>query len=67
MVECVIAIFLIPTIVSGFSDNCTPHYTVLIVLIGVAIVVYAVKGQSEYFTLDISPDVIIRVFSRYIG
>ena len=65
--ECVIAIFLIPTTVSGFSDNCTPHYTVLIVLIGVAIIVYAVKERPESFTLDISSDVIIRVFSRYIG
>ncbi|MFT5632224.1 MAG: putative membrane protein [Gammaproteobacteria bacterium] len=64
---CIITVFAIPAIVSAFSDNRTPRYPALIILIGVVMVGYAINGRPGAFTFETLPDVFMRVVGRYIG
>ena len=64
---CVISLLAIPAIISAFSDNRTPRYPALIILIGVVLVGYAVNGKTGAYNFDTLPDVFLRVVGRYIG
>ncbi len=64
---CIITVFAVPAIVSAFSDNRTPRYPALIILIGVVMVGYAINGRPGAFTFETLPDVFMRVVGRYIG
>ena len=52
---------------SAFSDNRTPRYPALIILIGVVMVGYAISERPGAFTFEALPDVFMRVIGRYIG
>ena len=50
-----------------FSDNRTPRYPALIILIGVVMVGYAISERPGAFTFEALPDVFMRVIGQYIG
>ena len=64
---CIVTAFSIPAIVSAFSDNRTPRYPALIILIGVVMVGYAINERPGAFTFETLPDVFMRVIGRYLS
>jgi len=64
---CVVSVLSIPAIVSAFSDNRTPRYPALIILIGVVMIGYAVNERPGAYNFDSLPDVFLKVVGRYIG
>ncbi|MCO4847720.1 MAG: hypothetical protein KC448_07075 [Yoonia sp.] len=67
VIGCIITVFSIPAIVSAFSDNRTPRYPALIILIGVVMAGYAINERPGAYTFETVPDVFMRVVSRYLG
>lgn len=67
VIGCIITAFSIPAIVSAFSDDRTPRYPAMIILIGVVMILYAVNARPGAFTFDTVPDVFAKVIGRYIG
>jgi hypothetical protein len=63
----IVTAFSIPAMVSAFSDNRTPRYPALIILIGVVMIGYAMNERPSAYTFETLPDVFLRVISRYLG
>ncbi len=61
VVGVVISIFAIPAIMSAFLDGRAPRAPALIILIGAAMIGYAVKERPNSYTLASVPDVFMRV------
>lgn len=64
---CIVTALSVPAIVSAFSDERTPRYPALIILIGVVMMTYAINGRPGAFNFDTLPDVFAKVIGRYIG
>ena len=62
----VIAAFSIPSILSAFSDSRAPRASVLTILIGGGLILYAVQTHPGGYTFDQSPDVFMGVLRRFM-
>ena len=61
----VIAAFSIPSILSAISDSRAPRASALTVLIGGALILYAVQTKPGGYELGEVPDVFVNVVGRY--
>lgn len=65
VVGLIISAFSVPSILSALSDSRAPRASALTILIGGALVLYAIQtGQGGYGLAEI-PDVFVRVIARY--
>ncbi|MDF3414606.1 hypothetical protein HKX54_09090 [Sulfitobacter sp. M57] len=62
----VIAAFSIPSILSAFSDKRAPRASALTILIGGALILYAVQTKPGGYTFAQLPDVLVAVLARYL-
>jgi hypothetical protein len=62
----VIAGFSVPSILSALSDRRAPRASSLTVLIGGALILYAVEAKPNGYTLEQVPDVFVSVAARYL-
>ncbi|EDZ41155.1 MAG: hypothetical protein P8P65_01885 [Planktotalea sp.] len=63
----VIAGFSIPAIVSAFSDSRAPRAASLMVLLGGALIAWALTTKPGGYTLEQIPDVFIKVTRALLG
>ena len=63
----VIAGFSIPAIVSAFSDSRAPRAASLMVLLGGALIAWALATKPGGYTLEQIPDVFIKVTRALLG
>ncbi|MFC6639558.1 hypothetical protein GV827_12280 [Sulfitobacter sp. JBTF-M27] len=61
----VVAAFSIPSILSAISDSRAPRASALTVLIGGALILYAVQSKPGGYELGEVPDVFVSVVGRY--
>ncbi|KIN62441.1 50S ribosomal protein L35 [Sulfitobacter noctilucicola] len=62
----VVAAFSIPSILSALSDRRAPRASALTVLIGGALILYAMQNKPGGYTLSQVPDVFVGVAARYL-
>lgn len=62
----IIAAFSIPSILSAFSDRRTPRASAITILIGGALVIYAIQGKPGGYAIDEVPDVFVKVVAQFI-
>lgn len=60
----VIAAFSIPSILSALSDSRAPRASALTVLIGGALILFAVQTKPQGYALDEVPDTFVRVMRQ---
>ena len=63
----VIVVFSIPSILSAFSDRRAPRASLVTVLIGGGLVVYAMQVQPGGYALTEIPDAFLRVVGQFIN
>lgn len=61
----VIAAFSVPSILSAVSDRRAPRASALTVLIGGALILYAMQSRPGGYELSDIPDVFVSVVARY--
>ena len=62
----VIAAFSVPSILSALSDRRAPRASALTVLIGGALILYAIQGKPGGYTIGQVPDVFVSVVGQYL-
>ncbi len=62
----VIAAFSIPSILSALSDSRAPRASAVTILIGGALVLYAIQTKPGGYTLSQVPDVFVATVGRYM-
>lgn len=62
----IVAGFSIPSILSALSDRRAPRASAVTVLIGGALILYAIQTQPGGYALQQVPDVFVRVVSNII-
>ena len=62
----VVTALAVPSILSALSDRRAPTASALIVLIGGALILYALQMAPGGYRLEQVPDVIARVIGRYM-
>ncbi|MBM1633286.1 hypothetical protein JQV27_08085 [Sulfitobacter mediterraneus] len=62
----IIAGLSIPSVLSAMSDRRAPRASALTILIGGALILFAVQSQPGGYSLGDVPDVFNRVFNRYL-
>ena len=67
VVGCVVLVLAVPAIVSAFSDGRTPRAPAIVVMIGGALVYYAVTQRPGAYTLETTPDVFLRVVAQLLS
>jgi hypothetical protein len=55
----------IPSIVSAFSDSRAPRTSILTVLIGGGLILYAIGSNPGGYALEDVPDYVLHVVARY--
>ena len=61
----VVAAFSVPSILSALSDKRAPRASALTVLIGGALILYAISAKPGGYTIQEVPDVFVRAMSRF--
>lgn len=59
--------FSVPAIVSAFSDARVPRAAALMILIGGALLAWALTGKPGGYTLDQIPEVFVKVTRQILG
>ena len=62
----VIAVLAIPAVISAFLDGRTPRVPAIIVLIGGAMIGYAVSQRPGSYNFETLPDVFVRVVGNLL-
>ena len=62
----VVAAFSVPSILSAVSDRRAPRASALTILIGGALILYALQTKPGGYTLGQVPDVFVNVVARYL-
>lgn len=62
----VIAAFSIPSILSAFSDRRAPRASVLTILIGGGLILFALQTKAGGYTLGEVPDVFVSVVAQFL-
>lgn len=62
----VLAALAIPTIVSAWSDRRAPRASALTLLVGLGLVVVALRGAPDGYALAQIPDAFVRVAARWL-
>lgn len=62
----IIAAFSIPSILSAVTDRRAPRASVITVLIGGGLILYAVQTNPGGYTLNQIPDVFTRVVAQFL-
>ncbi|MFK7751945.1 MAG: hypothetical protein AB8B51_05300 [Sedimentitalea sp.] len=62
----IVAAFSIPSVLSALSDRRAPRASAVTVLIGGALILYAVTVKPGGYTLDRVPDVFFSVIARFL-
>ena len=62
----VIAAFSVPSLLSAVSDRRAPRASAVTILIGGALILYAVQSKPGGYTLAEVPDVFVNVAARYL-
>ena len=63
----VIAAFSIPSILSAASDRRAPRASMLTLLIGGGLILYAMQGKPGGYALTEIPDAFVRVVGQFIN
>lgn len=64
---CLIAVLSVPAIISAFADGRTPRAPAIIVLLGGAMMSYAIAERPGAYSFETVPDVFASVVSRVIN
>lgn len=59
--------FAIPSIISAFSESRAPRTAALMVIVGGALIGYALYQRPNTYTIEGIPDAFVRVVGRYIN
>ncbi len=62
----IIAAFSIPSILSALSDKRAPRASMLTILIGGGLILFAIQNKPGGVTLDQIPDTFVKVVARYL-
>lgn len=62
----VIAAFSVPSILSALVDSRAPRASALTILIGGALVLYALQQTPDAYSIETIPDVFVGVFARFL-
>jgi hypothetical protein len=66
VVGLVICLLSIPSILSALSDRRAPRASLVTVLLGGGMVLYAMQSSPGGYAIDQVPDVFARVLARYM-
>ncbi|MGC1506013.1 MAG: hypothetical protein WA782_17975 [Sulfitobacter sp.] len=61
-----IAAFSVPSILSALTDRRAPRASALTVLLGGALILYAMQAKPGGYTFEQIPDVFVSVIARYM-
>ncbi|GAA6176381.1 hypothetical protein [Sulfitobacter pacificus] len=62
----VIAAFSVPSILSALTDRRAPRASALTILMGGALILYAMQNKPGGYTFEQVPDVFVSVLARYM-
>ncbi|MFK7835245.1 MAG: hypothetical protein AB8B60_03400 [Sulfitobacter sp.] len=62
----VVAAFSVPSILSALSDSRAPRASAVTILIGGALILYAVQTKPGGYSMGEVPDVFVNVVGRYM-